>query len=138
MSEENKENKLQEVLVGLAANVVKFMTCEESSIMFERARIQEAELAEALVKTLKKYQKPTIKTPRIRRFVIELAIWMMRNKETNVQIFKDLGIAKEMQSVIETTTKLENFNIFCGPVGMSQDSTTIHLLVESAMELLDE
>ncbi|XP_058201603.1 uncharacterized protein LOC131316299 [Rhododendron vialii] len=138
MSEENKENKLEEVLVGLAANVVKFMTCEESSIMFERARIQEAELAEELVKILNKYQKPTIKTPRIRRFVIELAIWMMRNNEINVRIFKDLGIVKEMQSVIETTTKLENFKIFCGPVGMSQDSTTIHSLVESAMELLDE
>ncbi|KAI8566186.1 hypothetical protein RHMOL_Rhmol02G0020500 [Rhododendron molle] len=138
MSEEKKENKLQEVLVGLVANVVKFMTCEESSIMFERARIQEAELAEALVKILNKYQKPTIETPRIRRFVIELAIWMMRNNETNVRIFKDLGIVKEMQSVIETTTKLENFNIFCGPVGMSQYSTTIHSLVENAMKLLDE
>ncbi|KAH7858730.1 hypothetical protein Vadar_027261 [Vaccinium darrowii] len=133
----SEENKLQEVMVGLAAHIFKFMTIEESSIMFKRDGIQEVELARALVQILKKYQNPAIKTPRIRRFVIELAIWMMRHKETNVQIFKDLGMRKEMESVIETTSKLENFNVFSGTVGMSQHKTTMHSLVETAMKLLE-
>ncbi|KAH7857969.1 hypothetical protein Vadar_018445 [Vaccinium darrowii] len=140
LHEEHKfqeENKLQEVMVGLAVNVFEFMTSEESSIMFKSAGIQDAELAGALVQILRNYQNPAIKTPRIRRFVIELAIWMMRHKETNVQIFKDLGMRKEMESVIETTSELENFNSFSGVVGMSRHSTTIHSLVETAMKLLE-
>ncbi|KAF7150099.1 hypothetical protein RHSIM_Rhsim02G0018700 [Rhododendron simsii] len=133
----SEEDKLQEVMVGLAVDIFKFMSSEELSIMYKRARIQEAELAKALVQILKKYQKPSIKTPRIRRFIIELAIWMMRHNETNVQLFKDLGMRKEMESIIETTSELENFNVFSGAIGMSQHSTTIHSLVETAMKLLE-
>ncbi|KAH7857618.1 hypothetical protein Vadar_014611 [Vaccinium darrowii] len=132
------ENKLQEVMVGLAAHIFKFMTSEESSIMFKADGIQEAELARALVQILRKNQNPAIKTPRIRRFVIELAIWMMRRKETNVQIFQELGMREEMESVIETTSELENFNVFSGAVGMSRHNTTIHSLVETAMKLLED
>ncbi|KAG5560049.1 hypothetical protein RHGRI_003363 [Rhododendron griersonianum] len=134
----SEENKLQEVMVGLAAHVFKFMGSEESSIMFKRAGIQEAELARALVQILRKYPIPAIKTPRIRRFVIELAIWMMRHKERNVQIFKELGMRKDMESVIETTSELESFNVFSGAIGMSRHSTTIHSLVETAMNLLGD
>ncbi|KAI8566179.1 hypothetical protein RHMOL_Rhmol02G0019900 [Rhododendron molle] len=134
----SEENKLQEVMVGLAAHVFKFMSSEESSIMFKRAGIQEAELARALVQILRKYPIPAIKTPRIRRFAIELAIWMMRRKERNVQIFKDLGMRKDMESVIETTSELESFNVFSGAIGMSRHSTTIHSLVETAMNLLGD
>ncbi|KAG5560053.1 hypothetical protein RHGRI_003367 [Rhododendron griersonianum] len=133
----SEEDQLQEVMVGLAVEVFKFMSSEESSIMYKGAGIQEAELAKALVQILKKYQKPSIKTPRIRRFVIELAIWMMRWNETNVQIFKDLGMRKEMESITETTSELENFNVFSGAIGMSQHSPTIHSLVETAMKLLE-
>lgn len=130
------ENKLQEVMVGLAAHVFKFMDPQESSRMFERARITEAELAYALVGILRKYQQPHIKIPRIRRFSIELAIWMMREKASNVRLFRDLGMEKELEGVLETTAELESFNMFSGTVGMSRHSTTIHSLVETALELL--
>ncbi|XP_052208675.1 uncharacterized protein LOC127812301 [Diospyros lotus] len=131
-----EENKLQEVMVGLAAHVFKLMTREELTIMFERAGIQEAQLATALVEILKKYRCPPIKTPRIRRFVIQLAICMMTENETNVQNFKDQGMEKELEGVTETTSELENFAVFSGTVGLSRHSTTIHSLVESAMKLL--
>lgn len=130
------ENKLQEVMVGLAAHVFKFMDPQESSCMFERAGITEAELAYALVRILRKYQQPHIKIPRIRRFSIELAIWMMRDKASNVCLFRDLGMEKELEGVLETTAELESFNMFSGTVGMSRHSTTIHSLVETALELL--
>lgn len=133
-----EENKLQEVMVGLAAQVFKFLTSQESSTMFEKAGIQEAALARALVQILRKHQYPPIKTPRIRRFVIELAIWMMRDKDTNIQMLKDLGMEEELESVIETTSELESFNIFSGTVGLSRHSTTIHSLVETAMQLLED
>ncbi|XP_059632584.1 uncharacterized protein LOC132275183 [Cornus florida] len=131
-------NKLQEVMIGLAAHLFKFMTSQESSIVFERAGIKEAELASALVQILQKYQCPPIRIPRIRRFVIELAIWMMRDKETNIQIFKDLGMEKELECVTETTSELESFDIFSGIVGLNRHRTTIHSLVDIAMKLLGE
>ncbi|KAF8403303.1 hypothetical protein HHK36_011405 [Tetracentron sinense] len=133
-----EENKLQEVVLGLAAQIFKFMTSQESSIMLEKNQIKEAELATKLVQILKKYKYPSIKVPRIRRFAIELAIWMMRDKERNVQIFKDLGMEKELENVMDTTSELESFNIFSGTVGLSRLSTTIHSLVDTALELLSD
>ncbi|KAF8401618.1 hypothetical protein HHK36_012564 [Tetracentron sinense] len=133
-----EENKLQEVVLGLAAQIFKFMTSQESSIMFEKNQIKEAQLATKLVQILKKYKYPSIKVPRIRRFTIELAIWMMRDRERNVQIFKDLGMEKELENVMDTTSELESFNIFSGTVGLSRLSTTIHSLVDTALKLLTD
>ncbi|XP_016459448.2 uncharacterized protein LOC107783006 [Nicotiana tabacum] len=131
-----EENKLQEVMMGVGAHIFKFTTPEESSIMFQRAKIQEAELAAKLVEILRKHQHPSIKVPRIRRFVIELSIWMMRDKRTNIQVFRNLGMDKEMEYIIETTSELESFNVFSGTVGMNRHTVTIHALVDTAMKLL--
>ncbi|XP_070040786.1 uncharacterized protein [Nicotiana tomentosiformis] len=103
-----EENKLQEVMMGVGAHIFKFITPEESSIMFQRAKIQEAKLAAKLVEILRKHQHPSIKVPRIRRFVIELSIWMMRDKRTNIQVFRNLGMDKEVEYIIETTSELES------------------------------
>ncbi|KAK6913865.1 hypothetical protein RJ641_021186 [Dillenia turbinata] len=132
------ENKLQEVMVGLAAHTFKYMTPEESSNIFEETGITEAELARMLIQILQNYKYPPIKIPRIRRFTIELAIWMMRDKKTNIQIFNSLGLKEELEGVMETTTDLESFNIFSGTVGLSRHSITIHTLVETALQLLAE
>ncbi|KAK6930053.1 hypothetical protein RJ641_004147 [Dillenia turbinata] len=132
------ENKLQEVMVGLATHTFKYMTPEEASIIFEETGITEAELARMLVQILQKHKYPPIKIPRIRRFTIELAIWMMRDKRTNIQIFNSLGLKEELEGVMETTSDLESFNIFSGTVGLSRHSITIHTLVETALQLLSQ
>lgn len=134
----SEENKLQEVMIGLAAHVFKFMTPQESSVKFEKAGITEAELANELIHILRKHQYPPIQIPRIRRFTIELAIWMMRDKVTNVGIFKYLGMEEVLEGVLETTAELESFNIFSGTVGVNRHSTTIHSLVDTALKLLEE
>ncbi|KAM1984453.1 hypothetical protein COP2_012672 [Malus domestica] len=132
------EHKLQEAMVGLAAPVLTFLSPAESNLMFKKAGITEGEVANEIVQILKKYRYPPIKVPRIRRFSIELAICMMRDKPENVRVFRDLGMEKELDFVLETTAELESFNIFSGTVGMSRHSTTIHSLVETALGLLAE
>ncbi|KAL3749216.1 hypothetical protein ACJRO7_010331 [Eucalyptus globulus] len=132
----SEENKLQEVMIGLAAQVFRYMTSKESSAVFKRAGIRETELADTLVQILRKYRSPPIKVPRIRRFAIELAIWMMTDKETNVLTFQDLEMEKELEYVLETTSEVESFNIFSGTVGVSRHHMTIHSLVELALKLL--
>lgn len=130
------ENKLQEVMVGLAAHVFRFMDSQESSLVFAKAGITEPELAYGLVHILRKYREPHIKIPRIRRFAIELSIWMMRDKASNVSVFRELGFESDLEGVLETTAEIESFNMFSGTVGMSRHSTTIHSLVETALALL--
>ena len=134
----SEENKLQEVMIGLAAQVFKHLSSEESSIMFEKAGIKGEEVAKALVQILQKYNHPSAKVPRIRRFTIELAIWMMHDNVKNVYIFKDLGMEKELEGVLESTAELESFNIFSGTIGLSRHSTTIHSLVETALKQLKD
>ncbi|CAN6561973.1 unnamed protein product [Malus baccata var. baccata] len=134
----SEEHKLQEAMVGLATPVLAFLSPEESRLMFKKAGITEGEVANELVQILKKHRHPPIKVSRIRRFSIELAICMMRDRPENVRVFKDLGMEKELEFVLETTAELEIFNIFSGTVGMSRHSTMIHSLVKTALGLLAE
>ncbi|PIA44771.1 hypothetical protein AQUCO_01700396v1 [Aquilegia coerulea] len=132
----SEENKLQEVMLGLAAQVFKLLTSQESSIMFEQAGIEERELAKKLVQILRHYQYPPIKVPRIRRFAIEMAIWMMQDRKEHIHIFKSLGMEQDLEGVLETTSELESFNVFSGTVGLNRHSTSMHLLVMTALKLL--
>ncbi|KAL8265125.1 hypothetical protein R6Q59_023255 [Mikania micrantha] len=130
--------KLQEVMVGLAAHMFKFMTYQEISGMFDKSGIHVDELATRLVKILKKHPNPNAKTPRIRRYVIELAIWMMKDNIKTIHTFKNVGMMEELEGVMETTSDLESFNIFSSGFGMSRYKTSIHSLVETAMKLMTE
>lgn len=132
----SEEDNLREVMVGLAARAFKFLTFSESSIIFEQAGIKEAQIANVLVQILKKHTYPPARFPRMRRFTIELAIWMMRDKESNVQIFRNLGLRKELENVLDTTSELESFSIFSGTVGLSRFRTSMHSLVDTAQSLL--
>ncbi|GFQ05956.1 hypothetical protein PHJA_002739600 [Phtheirospermum japonicum] len=134
-----EENKLQEVMIGAAACIFRFMSPQDSITMFGKAGIRELDLARRLLLILKKYPYPSIKVPSMRRYAIELAIWMMRgNNSTNVRAFESMGMERELESVMETTTELESFNIFSGTVGLYRHRMAMHSLVATAMELLEE
>ncbi|KAK7264544.1 hypothetical protein RJT34_32153 [Clitoria ternatea] len=134
----SEENKIQEVMVGLAAHVFKYMTSQESRIVFEETRITEAELANQLIQILKKHKYPPTKVPRIRRFGIELAIWMMKDKAENIDTFKGLGMEEVLEGVLETTSGLESFNVFSGTVGLNRHNLTTQSLVETALKLMQD
>ncbi|CAI9118625.1 OLC1v1020218C1 [Oldenlandia corymbosa var. corymbosa] len=131
-----EEMKLQEVMIGLGARVFAFMTSRQSSVMFQKAGITEVQMANKLVQLLKAYPYPSIKVPRMRRFVLELAIWMMKDKKQNIRIFRNLGMQMQLEYMLDTISDIESFNIFSGTVGLSRHRTTVHSLVESAMQLL--
>ncbi|XP_077218765.1 uncharacterized protein LOC143852967 [Tasmannia lanceolata] len=132
------EDKLQEVAIGLAGQILRFMNAHETGIEFEKIGMKETELAAKLVQILNEHKYPSTKVPRIRRFVIELAIQMMKEKEANIQIFKHLGMEEELKSVADTTSELECYNVFSGSVGVSRHSTTVYSLVDTALELLGD
>ncbi|XP_010551784.1 PREDICTED: uncharacterized protein LOC104822317 isoform X1 [Tarenaya hassleriana] len=134
----SEESKLQEVMVGLAAQVFRFMASEESKAVFADSGIEREQLARTMVSILKKNDKPAIKVPRIRRFAIELAIWMMEDDSDSVGVFKELRLEEELEKVLETTAEVENFDVFSGTVGMSRHSRTVFSLAESAMKILQD
>nr|GMD72638.1 ARM repeat superfamily protein [Ipomoea batatas] len=65
-------------------------------------------------------QYPSVKVPRMRRFVIELAIWMMRDDKTSsaVEVLRNLGMERRLEFVMETTSRAgETLMFFSGTVG---------------------
>ncbi|KAJ4956054.1 hypothetical protein NE237_012837 [Protea cynaroides] len=129
-------NKLQEVMLGLAAQVFKFTNPQEASEAFDQTGITETILAKKLQEILELYKYPSFKVPRMRRFAIELAISMMENNRRRVRTFKVLGMEKALKTLAETTSEVESFDIFDGTIGLSRHVTPIHKLVENALELL--
>lgn len=130
------EVKLLEVFLGLAAQVLRFMDAEEFAMQMEQLGIREEEFAETLVRVLQRYHYPSVKVPRMRRFVIEIAMWMMNCDNKCIRVFSDLGMEKELESVSETTSELECFNVFSGSVGLSRHGTPLCSLVDAALELM--
>ncbi|EPS69744.1 hypothetical protein M569_05019, partial [Genlisea aurea] len=131
-----EENKLQEVMLGAASSLFKFMDNLEAQTAFEESGIEEIYLVHHLFNILNKYDQPSVKVPGIRRYAIELCIWMMRRNEANVRSFRSSGMAEELVSVAHTTSELESFNIFCGAVGVYRHRVEMDSLVETALELL--
>ncbi|KAK4266430.1 hypothetical protein QN277_027352 [Acacia crassicarpa] len=133
-----EENKPQEVMIGLAANAFKFLSCQESRTVYEEAETTEVEIAYKLIQIMQKHRYPMTKVPRIRRFVIELAIWMMEDNPENKNTFKILGMKEVLECVSDTTSEIESFNVFSGTVGVNRHNTTMHSLVETALKLMED
>ncbi|CAL9096120.1 unnamed protein product [Musa textilis] len=130
------ETKMLEVSLGLAAQVLRFMDAEEFAMRMEQLGIREEEFAETLVRVLQRYHYPSVSVPRMRRFVIEVAMWMMNRDTKCIRVFSDLGMEKELEIVSETTSELECFNVFSGSVGLSRHGTPLCSLVDATLELM--
>ncbi|URD73541.1 hypothetical protein MUK42_35196 [Musa troglodytarum] len=131
------EMKQLEVSLGLAIQVYRFMDAQEYAKKLEQHSIKDVDFAERLVKILQKYNYPCPKVPRIRRFVLEIIIWMMNSDRKYIRFFTELGMEKELECVSETTSELECFDVFSGSVGLSRHNTPLCVLVDIALELMN-
>ncbi|KAG6494451.1 uncharacterized protein LOC122002987 [Zingiber officinale] len=131
------EGKLLEASLGLATQICELTTTPgEFSDALRRAGVEEAELAEKLAAILQEYASPGIKVPRMRRFVINLVIWMIKSNESSIDQFKELGMERLLESVAETTSELECFHIFSGSIGFVRQSKTMLSHVEEALKIM--
>ncbi|XP_072975157.1 uncharacterized protein [Typha angustifolia] len=131
-----EKTKLLEVSLGLAAQILRFMSPEEFSKQLHKSGITEAAFVHKLVHILTTYNYPSIKLPRIRRFVVELAIWLMKSDSNYIKLFTDSGMEDELKCVSETTSELECFNVFSGSVGLSRHNISLCSLVDTALQLM--
>ncbi|PKA66944.1 hypothetical protein AXF42_Ash003601 [Apostasia shenzhenica] len=129
--EEKESEKLLEVSIGLALHILKLIGHERIKV-----EIGEAEFAGKLAQILRQYEFPESKVPRMRRFVISLAIALMEEEEKYKKMFGDLGMAVALKRAAENTSELECFNVFSGSVGLGPRGAVLSSLVEKALELI--
>lgn len=132
----NGEGKLLEVALGLAGEMLRFLSYEEFVRQLEEARIQGVELVERIVLLLKVHSYPSIKVPGTRRFLVEIAIWLMTYDECYRELFGSLGMEMELQNVADTMSELECFNVFSGSVGLSRHRRDFSSVIDSALDLV--
>lgn len=130
------ERKLLEVSIGLATQIFRLTSSDEQAEGFKSAGVTEEKLAERLVHTLRRYSRPLMNTPRMRRFAIELAIQMMKSNTDNVERFTRYKMEAELKGVAETTSELECYNVFSGSVGLSRHRESVAALVDTALGML--
>uniref|UniRef100_A0ACD5Z298 Uncharacterized protein n=1 Tax=Avena sativa TaxID=4498 RepID=A0ACD5Z298_AVESA len=131
-----EKEKVLNIFLGLAAQMLRFMEPRELKASLARARVVDAVLAKMLVQVLRQYGRPSMDVPRVRRHTIELAVAMMRSDARYVALFVELRMEGELRRVAGTTSQLECFNAFSGSVGLSRDTTDVCSLVNSALELM--
>lgn len=130
------EEKQLEASIGLATQILRFTSAEEQARGFQTATVTEDKLAEKVVSTLQRYERPSVNVPSIRRFAIELAIQMMRSNPETILLFERQGMRAQLQRVVETTSELESFRVFSGTVGINRHAASVVSLAETAMALL--
>ncbi|KAH7676930.1 Armadillo-like helical-containing protein [Dioscorea alata] len=133
-----KDSKLLQESIGLTTQIFRFMTPEEHDKELKRACISATKFAKRLLEILEKYNAPCVKFPRIRRFVVELVIWLMKSHEQYKQLFKKFEMDRAIKSVAETTSKLECFPVFSGSIGLNRHDISLSSLADVALELLME
>lgn len=128
--------KRLEVAVGLATQIFRLITPVEYAEKLANAGLEDVDFAKQLVEILKRHDQPEIKVPRIRRFVMELAIWLMKFQWMYIQLFKNLAAHEVFMCVAETTSELECFDVFSGSVGLGRNAVALSALVDTALELM--
>ena len=88
----NENEKALEESIGLLLAVCQLII---NPILFNeelaKANIGLTIFVTRLIDILEMYKHPDIKFPRLRRFVIELSIWMMKASQDHLNILKDSG-----------------------------------------------
>ncbi|KAJ3670789.1 hypothetical protein LUZ60_008215 [Juncus effusus] len=132
-----KKEKLLETSIGLTTQICKLIGPNNFITELERAEIPDKKYVETLTNILREYKFPGIEVPRIRRFVVEQAIWMMKHHKHYVELFKHFEMEKLLESVVDSTSDLECFHVFSGSVGISQHRKPLCDLVNAALNLLN-
>ncbi|KAM0954237.1 putative armadillo-like helical protein [Dioscorea sansibarensis] len=133
-----EDGKLLQESIGLIMQIFRFMTPEEHDKELKRACISATNFAKKLLEILEKYNAPCIKVPRIRRFVVELVIWLMKSHEKYKQLFKQFEMDRAIKSIAKTTSELECFPVFSGSIGLNRHDISLSSLADVALELLIE
>ncbi|KAJ1297037.1 hypothetical protein BS78_01G347500 [Paspalum vaginatum] len=131
-------DKVLEVSVGLTTEVCRFIDGERFAAELRSAGVpDERAYVERLARILRQYRYPEIRVPRMRRFVVQQVIWLMTNSGGGyVELLREVGMERLLESVADTTSELECYHVFSGSVGISKHRESFSAIVDSALELI--
>ncbi|KAJ1266136.1 hypothetical protein BS78_08G127600 [Paspalum vaginatum] len=122
-----KGGKVLESFVGLAVQICRSM---DTSMFAEKlcdAKLNVDIRVKKLKKILELYKSPTTEFPYIRRYTLELLIWMVENNNSNIEVLLQCGMYEQLHEVEETARKLESFKLFHCEDGVPAGSGIPHI-----------
>uniref|UniRef100_A0A0D3FIR6 ARM repeat superfamily protein n=1 Tax=Oryza barthii TaxID=65489 RepID=A0A0D3FIR6_9ORYZ len=127
-----------EVFVGLTVQICKFIDGVRFAGELRGAGIDERSYVERLASILREHRYPDITVPRMRRFVVQQAIWLMTSSSAAayVSLLREAGMERLLESIADTTSELECYHAFSGSVGISKHRESFSAAVDAALELL--
>ncbi|CAL4922779.1 unnamed protein product [Urochloa decumbens] len=127
-----------EVCVGLTTQICGFVDGERFAAELRRAGVEERAYVERLAGILRDHKYPEIKVPRMRRFVVQQVIWMMKCSRGDgyVELLKEVGMEGLLESIADTTSELECYHVFSGSVGIGKHRESFCGIVDTALELI--
>uniref|UniRef100_A0A0E0D0X5 DUF4220 domain-containing protein n=1 Tax=Oryza meridionalis TaxID=40149 RepID=A0A0E0D0X5_9ORYZ len=133
-----------EVSVGLTVQICKFIDGVRFAGELRGAGIDEKSYVERLASILREHRYPVITVPRMRRFVVQQAIWLMTSSSAAaagggadyVSLLREAGMEQLLESIADTTSELECYHAFSGSVGISKHRESFSAAVDAALELL--
>ncbi|CAN6325146.1 unnamed protein product [Urochloa humidicola] len=133
-----ERDKILEVSVGLTAEICRFIDGERFASELRGAGVEERAYVQRLARILREHKYPEIKVPRMRRFVVQQVVWMMKCSRGDVyaELFKEVGMERLLESVADTTSELECYHVFSGSVGISKHRESFSGIVDYALELI--
>jgi hypothetical protein len=138
-----------EVSVGLTVQICKFIDGVRFAGELRGAGIDERSYVERLASILREHRYPETTVPRMRRFVVQQAIWLMTSSSASdpgggggggaadyVSLLREAGMERLLESIADTTSELECYHAFSGSVGISKHRESFSAAVDAALELL--
>ncbi|KAH7280380.1 hypothetical protein KP509_37G064700 [Ceratopteris richardii] len=131
----NSRGRAQEAAIGLLAVTVAEVKTEELVKAMENGGMTVAGLASKLDMLLKRHTGASTALPRLRRYVIELAVALAERHETVfIAPFQEINFRSRLRRVADSVCELENYATFSGVSGLTAYDVAMSQLVDMAIE----
>ncbi|WVZ57031.1 hypothetical protein U9M48_007475 [Paspalum notatum var. saurae] len=137
---EGKDTVL-EACVGLTTQICSFIDGELFAAELRGAGVEERAYVQRLAAILREYKYPQVNVPRMRRFVVQQAIWLMTTSGGGryTALLREVGMKGLLErgpSIADTTSELEYYHVFSGGVGIGRHHESMGAIICSALELI--
>uniref|UniRef100_A0A0D3GUC2 Uncharacterized protein n=1 Tax=Oryza barthii TaxID=65489 RepID=A0A0D3GUC2_9ORYZ len=123
-----------EVLIGLSSQIC-IIVPDDFARALEHSQIKK-KFVKRLVGALNAHLRPNADCPGIRRVIVQHAIYLMEFDSRYANDFRKCWMVEALSMVENTSTRLENYRLFSGDVGLMEHSTPLSTLVARAKELM--
>ncbi|CAN6289371.1 unnamed protein product [Urochloa humidicola] len=132
------DDKVLEVCVGLTTQICGFVGGERFAAELRGAGVEARAYVERLAGILREHKYPEIKVPRMHRFVVQQAIWMVNcsRGDAYVELLREVGMEGLLESIADTTSELECYHVFSGSVGIGKHRESFCGIVDYALQLI--